>query len=201
VESLAGRYTSRPGLSGEECYLFSDGSYIFTTWADILPETIYEKGTWSVEDRFIILKPDGSLPRDQFPKDHVYASLLLNGAADVYLMSHRWDFSYFLDHGDKRCADDTMFRVCTLRRASQPSKTAQEEERKQLMARAWRPDFFQEERAKAPRRWQEILECLPDATRPPGAFGIKEQHDSSTSVRFEGTASGWSPFAGSSGAR
>jgi hypothetical protein len=144
VKSLAGHYTSGVGLSGEECYLFSDASYIYTNWADILPETIYEKGTWSVKHGFIVLKPDGSLPRSTFPKDHVYAPLRRNENTDVYLMSHRWDFSYFLDHADKRSSDN-MFKICTLRRKSQLSNVAQDEKRKQLMAQAWRPDFFKEE--------------------------------------------------------
>ena len=151
VESLAGHYTHGPGLSGKECYLFSDASYIYTEWADVLPETIFEKGTWSVKDGFIILKPDGSLPRDLFPKDHVYAPLLLNEAADVFLMSHRWDFSYFLEHAHKRSPDAVMFRICTLRRASQLSKAAQEEKRRELMARAWNPNFFKKEDGKESR--------------------------------------------------
>jgi hypothetical protein len=152
VNSLAGHYTKGPGLSGEECYLFSDASYIYTEWADILPETIYEKGTWYVKDGFVILKSDGSLPGGARHIDHVYAPLLLNEGSDVYLMSHRWHFSYFQDNADKRSADEVMFSICTLRRKSQPTKAAQEEKKRELMSKAWNPDFYKEDHSKESHR-------------------------------------------------
>jgi hypothetical protein len=148
VESLAGHYSHGSGLSGFEFYLFSDASYIYTRWADIMPETIYEKGTWIVQDGFITLKPDGSLPRDRLPIDHVYAPLLLDESTEVHLMSHRWDFSCFLENVGKRKPDANMFNICTVRRKRQPSRAAQEEIRRELMARAWRPDFFKKDSAK-----------------------------------------------------
>jgi hypothetical protein len=73
---------------------------------------------------------------------------VLNGRAEVYLMSHRWDFSYFSYHAKARSRDVTMFRICTLRRESQPSKADQEEKRKGLMTKAWNPDFFKKKGTK-----------------------------------------------------
>jgi hypothetical protein len=148
VESAAGHYTHGGGLSGFELYLFSDATYIYTEWADMLRETIFEKGAWNVKDGFIVLKPDGSLPAEVSHQDHRYVPLLLDKSTTIYLMSHRWDYSYFLDNTIKRHApnaevgDSTMFGICTMHRVRQLSRAAQEERRRELMSEAWRPEFF-----------------------------------------------------------
>jgi hypothetical protein len=41
------------GLSGRNLYLFSDGTYIYTEWADVLPETIYDRGRWRFHDALL----------------------------------------------------------------------------------------------------------------------------------------------------
>jgi hypothetical protein len=150
VESLAGYYTMGR-MSVQECYLFSDASYIYTQWDDVSSETIYEKGTWSVKDGFIVLNPDGSVPPTLFPQDHAFAPLRLNAGADVHLMGNRWFFSYFGDNADADSSEYT-FNLGTLKRHSQPSRASQEEKRKELMSKAWKPDFFKKEDGRETRR-------------------------------------------------
>ncbi len=154
AKALAGHYSTGPGLSGNELYLFSDSTYIYTEWADILPETIYEKGTWSVKDGFIALKSDGAVPGGPHAREDHYAPLLMKDledvpwrpgdGSDVFLMGSRWYFSYFLDHAGKYA--DSMFYICTMYRKEKPSKDEQEKLRKSLMEKAWRPEFFQNDK-------------------------------------------------------
>jgi hypothetical protein len=60
---LAGKYANptkefSPGLSGNDLYLFPDGTYIYDEWADIRPRTIYDKGMWQIEGGAIFLRSD-----------------------------------------------------------------------------------------------------------------------------------------------
>jgi hypothetical protein len=69
-----------PGLSGSNLYLFPDGSYVYTEWADVLPETIYDKGRWKCALGVLALVPDADITSD--PKTHRrYLVLQLRGAA------------------------------------------------------------------------------------------------------------------------
>lgn len=49
--ALLGNWSDGSGLSGSELYLFDDDTYIYTEWADVEPETIYDKGRWTLERR------------------------------------------------------------------------------------------------------------------------------------------------------
>ena len=67
---LAGQYTSssqelvkRMGgfLSGNDLYLFPDGTYIYCEWADIQPTTIYDRGKWTFRNGFVGLTSDAEI--------------------------------------------------------------------------------------------------------------------------------------------
>jgi hypothetical protein len=65
IERLAGHYANtskelgeRVGgfLSGDDLYLFPDGTYIFCEWSDVSPVTISDKGTWTLAKNSVELK-------------------------------------------------------------------------------------------------------------------------------------------------
>lgn len=67
---LAGHYTGQtselqsrvgPFLSGEDLYLFPDGSYLYCQWADVMPRTIYDKGRWLASDGVLSLVSDSDV--------------------------------------------------------------------------------------------------------------------------------------------
>ena len=66
---LAGEY-SHPakefhgGLSGDDLYLFPDGTYISCEWADIEPLTVRDKGMWSLTDGLVKLTSSGDVTWD-----------------------------------------------------------------------------------------------------------------------------------------
>jgi len=45
-------------LSGDTLYLFPDGTYIYSEWADISPDTIYDKGAWTYSAGIVRLVSD-----------------------------------------------------------------------------------------------------------------------------------------------
>ncbi len=81
LEYFAGGYSNDeplgPGLSGRNLYLFPDGEFILTEWADIMPETALMRGSWSYEHECICLS--GSAPRD-VRVDLTYVTLMFSDA-------------------------------------------------------------------------------------------------------------------------
>lgn len=64
VGDLAGMYSrespqlaKRIGgfLSGSNLYLLPDGRFIYTEWADVAPESVYETGTWKIVGSSLLL--------------------------------------------------------------------------------------------------------------------------------------------------
>jgi hypothetical protein len=145
LDALAGHYSKNLFVAGSNYYLFSDGTYLYTTWADIMPETIYERGTWTVNGGCIHLTTDGSLPRDSMqPEDHVYVPMLF-GNSKVRLVGWPHQFSFWFGTTDDPDEDPeseatVSFSFGSLTRAAALSGAAQETLRKELMRRAWRRD-------------------------------------------------------------
>lgn len=83
-KDLAGHFTDSQELSeagivlftGSELYLFPDQSYVYTEWGCELPETIYDKGTWSYTKGLILLKSDGTIPGAKYLVDRTYVPII-----------------------------------------------------------------------------------------------------------------------------
>ncbi len=68
-QRLAGKYSNPPkefhgGLSGDDLYLFPDGTYIYCEWADIEPLTVRDKGAWKLADGVVVLTSDSDVTWD-----------------------------------------------------------------------------------------------------------------------------------------
>jgi len=137
----ASRKRGGPALSGSDLYLFPDQKYIYMRWADILPPTIYDKGTWTLKNGFVTLKSDKSVQQKDFPKDQTYIALTAPATnSPILLMGLRWDYSYFLDHA----GNDPTFTLllCSHEKQEniQPSESLALQ--KKLMKKGWRPEWF-----------------------------------------------------------
>jgi len=74
-------------LGGENLYLFWDGRYVYTEWADVEPETIYETGLWYRDGSLVVLKADDSGKPSRPPRDaHFVLFRLSKPAGDVRLV-------------------------------------------------------------------------------------------------------------------
>ena len=51
-------------LSEDNLYVFPDKTYIYCEWLDIMPTTVYDKGTWSFTDGILELKSDPQVTWD-----------------------------------------------------------------------------------------------------------------------------------------
>ena len=61
ADSFCGRYDNGnpdwDGLSGRRLYLYPDRAFVLTRWADILPEELVVKGTWTRTNSALTLVP------------------------------------------------------------------------------------------------------------------------------------------------
>lgn len=92
---LPGRYSSespslakRIGggfLSGGSLYLLHDGRYVYTEWADVEPETIYQAGAWRFLDGLVVLLPAGEAAGALTDRSFLPFCLQVDGKAELRL--------------------------------------------------------------------------------------------------------------------
>jgi hypothetical protein len=158
-------------LSGKEFYLFPDRTYLYIRWADVRPETIYDKGRWECRDGFLVLLPDGSTPEDRRPRDLKYMPLILLTDRPNHATETRWaekrqlllllgtDLSFSLFSG-RRHPDidetdtedlrrgleedpDFQLRMCTYSKVESITSEEAEKLKDELFKECWRPDFLE----------------------------------------------------------
>lgn len=142
TSKLSGRFGRGSGLSGQYLYLFTDRTYVYSKWSDVMKETIFYKGTWGVTNGLIMLTSDKSLPETFGPPDQAYLPVGLSDSNDLFIMSHRRDFSKFTEKGGSDPA--FMFRLCTLIRIKSSSGRKEKQLKARLLKKALRePGFYQ----------------------------------------------------------
>jgi hypothetical protein len=85
AKQLAGRYSAETpltagmigGTSGNSLYLFRDGSYLYVEWADIFPETLMDRGRWSLRSGMLELTSDSLSADKGFLEDTHYVAFCL----------------------------------------------------------------------------------------------------------------------------
>ena len=135
-------FSAGGGLSGEDLYLFSDATYIYTEWSDTLRQTIFDKGSWDMTNGFVGLTSDKSLPARFGPRDHTYLPARLIGRDGLFLMGHRRGFSYFLENAGDNPA--LMFKIVAMRCSETLSVKNGKQTKARLLKKALRqPGFYQ----------------------------------------------------------
>ncbi len=101
ADSLCGMYPDdnpdTGGLSGRRLYLYPDRVFVLTRWADILPEELVVKGTWTRTDAALVLVPQ---PATNFPwLDYSYTTVLFDDGRKqcLLLVGTEWGEKGFRD--------------------------------------------------------------------------------------------------------
>ena len=128
-------------LSGENLYLFSDGTYIYTEWADIMSETIYDKGSWIFSKGCIFLKSGPEITwQTRNPKTLV--ALRRNSVVgEVFLLGVGRNLSYFESHANND--PEFMLLITAWKRVETLVGNSKEVK---LMSKSWNPSFFEKNR-------------------------------------------------------
>ena len=145
--NLAGKYSSptkefSPGLSGDNLYLFPDGTYIYDEWADIQPLTIYDKGEWKVDDGIIVLSSDKEISWDPGEEHRYIAFSRHSHPGEILLIGISTALDRFEEDRDIEPETAVMIFAKDRRSAIGKSK-ADARIKKNLIRTEWNPAYFE----------------------------------------------------------
>ena len=142
---VAGRWSQDDGivgLSGSDLYLFGDGTYIYAEWADVLPETIFDKGSWRTAAGTLQLSPDSDVtwePRT----DRCFVFIRIAGRSAPLLLGVGQGLRTFERLVAENPKDALRYLMsCTLTRRDHWSAKRALRLRARLMKKCWRPWVF-----------------------------------------------------------
>jgi hypothetical protein len=155
---LAGRYTGQtaelrarvgPFLTGEDLYLFSDGSYVYCEWGDIMPKTVHDKGQWSATGGLLELRSDADIRwAPGIGRRHVMVRRPQHND-EIMLVGLPEDVEYF----EQKAADDPelMLLIVGMARTDVFSNGTSGAVKSRLMKEAWNPAIFRKPLPPNPR--------------------------------------------------
>jgi hypothetical protein len=147
---LAGQYTnsseevikSIPPMGSEKLFVFPDRTYIFTFAADIPPETISDKGRWTLNGDVLRLESDKDVTWKSKRVERQYIVVRRRGHDnELFLVGLDWSLAYFEKHANS----DPGFRFLlnSLKRERPISAKESEPLKKRLIKEMWQPEFYQ----------------------------------------------------------
>jgi hypothetical protein len=158
TNAVGGQYSSSPDelrkrvvpLSGDDLYLFPDGSYVYLVWSDIPPETIQDKGQWAVSEGEVRLTSDSDITWRARAERRYLLVRRRSHPQEILAIGVERDIPYFEKNADR----DPEFQLLIgskmqISRIS-PKESAQLKEK--LMHDAWRPDFYAREKVRRPKK-------------------------------------------------
>ncbi len=150
-EKLVGEYSSPPkeigvGLSGDDLYLFPDGTYIYDEWGDIEPTTIRDKGRWSVAEGFVRLTSDADITWAAGAERKYIAVHRQTHAEEILLVGTENALARF-EQDAKDEPEIELLVVCRGRsRTISPAEGSRL--KRKLMHHSWRPEYFRTARVR-----------------------------------------------------
>jgi hypothetical protein len=140
--AVVGVRSSESGLLGSDLRRFADSTYVYTEWADIEPETIYDKGTWAVGGGLLTLSPDADVSWDP-GSDRRYLFLREKGRVRTLLFGVDRSIEAFegLVADEPRHAR-TWLRLRSLQRTRRWTEGEEAAVKADLTARCWNPAHF-----------------------------------------------------------
>ncbi len=147
--ALAGQYTDDsqelrkyvPPMGAENLFVFPDKTYIFTFVSDIPPDTISDKGTWSLEGDTLRLESDKDITWKSKRVDRRHLVVRRRGHDDeLFLVGMDWNLPQF----ERTAKDDPEFTflLLSLKREKTIAAKDAEQLRKKLMKEKWDPSFY-----------------------------------------------------------
>jgi hypothetical protein len=142
---LVGTWTDEGTTSGSYLYLFPDSTFIYTEAADIMPETIYDKGIWRAESGMLTLSPDPDVTWD--PKRDRHFLMLRPQAGEREPMLFGVDrrilvFEQLVAADPKSALDSLVFSSLRRKGAWTEDEASQVKARLGKDSEAWRPCRF-----------------------------------------------------------
>lgn len=147
TEAVVGHYSSPyelrqrvVPLSGNDLYLFPDGTYIYCSWSDIPPTAIQDKGTWNLSGDELTLTSDPEITWKPGVERRYLLVRRPSHGQEILAVGLDRDLRYFEEHAD----DDPDFMLLLVSKARIKGLSEKEsmQVKKKLMREAWRPKFY-----------------------------------------------------------
>ena len=128
-------------MGSENLFIFPDKTYIFTTVSDIPPDTISDKGPWSLDADVLRLESDKDITWKSSHVDRRHIVVRRRGHNDeLFLVGMDWHLPQF----ERTATDDPEFTflLLSLKREETISEKVAEPLRKKLMKEKWDPESY-----------------------------------------------------------
>ena len=130
-----------PPMGEDSLFLFPDKTYIYTHVTDIPPDTISDKGTWSLDGDIVQLKSDKEVKWKSKWAERQYILVRRRGQdKELFAVGTERDLTYFDDHA--KSDPSFMFLLNSLKRERAIDEAETPALRKKLMQEKWKPDFY-----------------------------------------------------------
>ena len=146
---VAGQFTNpseeqnkrTPPMGRDSLFLFPDKTYIYTWVTDIPPDTISDKGTWTLDGDNVQLKSDKDVTWKSKRAERRYILVRRRGHdGELFAVGTERELTYFEEHAK----DDAefMFLLNSLKRERVISEAETAALHKKLMQNKWKPEFY-----------------------------------------------------------
>jgi hypothetical protein len=130
-------------LSGDVLYIFPDNTYVYCEWADIMPTTIFDKGTWDLSDGVLKLTSSPEITWRPVVERQFVVVHRRSHVGEILLVGIDKELPYF---EEKAGADpDTMLLIVAKQREKRISQAKAAQVKAELMRKSWRPEYFRKQ--------------------------------------------------------
>jgi hypothetical protein len=130
-------------LSGDVLYIFPDNTYVYCEWADIMPTTIFDKGSWDLSDGVLKLTSSPEITWNPMVERRFLVVHRRSQAAEILLVG----IDKQLPNFEEQAGDDpeTMLLIVAKQRESTISQAKAAQVKAKLIRESWRPDYFRKQ--------------------------------------------------------
>jgi len=132
----------RPPLSGNDLYIFPDKTFVYCEWADVMSNTVFDKGTWSFAGDILELKSASEVTWAPHLERRFLAVRRHSQSREILLVGIDRELQYF----EEKAGDDAELMLLIVGR--QRDRTINQAEtpkiKTKLMREGWRPEFFRD---------------------------------------------------------
>jgi hypothetical protein len=130
-----------PPMGRDSLFLFPDKTYIYTFVTDIPPDTISDKGTWTLDGDIVELKSDKDVTWKSKRAERRYVLVRRAGHdGELFLVGTERQLTYFEEHA--KDDPEFMFLLNSLKRERAIAEAETTALHKKLMQAKWKPDFY-----------------------------------------------------------
>jgi hypothetical protein len=131
-----------PPLDGDSLYIFPDGTFVYCRWGDIMLDTVFDKGTWSLSGDILELKSASEVTWDPHLERRFLAVRRQSHSAEIIVVEIGDDLQNF----EKEAGNDPelMLLIIGRQRDKAISQAETAKLKAKLMREGWRPDFFRD---------------------------------------------------------